>query len=64
MTTAKVYNSFSDKFGNKYSFDNYMEFASFWFNLSRKIAVSYFPNFKNLQKAAANSKEARIKIAF
>jgi hypothetical protein len=39
-----------------------MAFATFWFNLSRKVAVSYFPNFKELQKAAANSKEARIKF--
>ena len=65
MTTAKVYNSFSDKFGNEYKFDNYMDFATFWFNLSRKVAQSYFPaNFKDLQNAAANSKEARTKIAF
>lgn len=60
MTTTKIYNSFSDKFGNVYSFSNYMDFAKFWFNLSRKVAQSYFPtNFNELQKAAANSKEAR-----
>lgn len=59
----KTYNSFSDKFGNNYSFDNYMDFASFWFNMSRKAAQSFFPtNFADLQKAAANSKEARTKI--
>jgi hypothetical protein len=64
MTTSKVYNSFSDKFGNNYNFANYMDFASFWFNLSRKAAMSFFPtNFNDLQKAAANSKEARTKIA-
>jgi len=62
-TTNKVYNSFSDKFGNEYKYDNYMSFASFWFNISRKVAISYFPtNFNALQKAAANSKEARTKI--
>lgn len=64
MTTSKIYNSFSDKFGNNYSFQTYIDFASFWFNLSRKNAMSFFPtNFADLQKAAASSKEARTKIA-
>ena len=59
----KVYNQFTDKFNNEYTFDNYIDFAKFWFNLSRKVAMSYFPaNFKVLQNAAANSKEARTKI--
>ena len=56
----KAYNQFSDKFGNEYQFDNYMDFAKFWFNLSRKVALSMFPeNFQKLQRAAANSKEAK-----
>jgi cyclopropane fatty-acyl-phospholipid synthase-like methyltransferase len=56
----KVYNQFTDKFNNEYKFDNYMEFSRFWFSLSRKVAMSYFPTtFSELQKAAANSKEAR-----
>lgn len=59
----KVYNQFKDKFDNEYKFDNYMDFAKFWFNLSIKVAKSYFPaNFKELQNAAANSKEARTKV--
>ena len=58
----KVYNSFSDKFGNQYGFDNYMDFAKFWFNLPYKYAMLSFPNFQKLQNAAANSKEARTKI--
>lgn len=59
----KVYNQFTDKFNNEYKFDNYMDFAKFWFNLSRKVALDYFPeNFKKLQNAAANSKEARAKV--
>lgn len=63
MTATKVYNNFSDKFGNKYSFATYAEFAMFWFNLSRKAAMSFFPaNFSELQNAAANSKEARKKV--
>jgi len=58
----KTYNNFTDKFNNVYQFDNYMDFAKFWFNLSRKFAISYFPsNFKELQKAASNSKEALTK---
>jgi hypothetical protein len=58
----KVYSNFNDKYGNQYSFENYMEFAVFWFKFSRKNAMSFFPDFKNLQNAAANSKEARAKI--
>lgn len=63
MATSKIYNSFSDKYNNVYSFETYLEFASFWFNLSRKAAMAFFPeNFKALQNAAANSKEARTKV--
>lgn len=62
-TKTKIYNSFTDKSGNEYKYKNYTDFAKFWFNISRKVAISYFPtNFNELQKAAANSKEARIKI--
>ena len=58
----KVYNQFTDKFGNEYRFDNYMDFATFWFNLSYRVAKAHFPNFQKLQNCAANSKEARTKI--
>jgi len=59
----KPYNKFADKFGNQYGFDNYMDFAKFWFNLSYRVQVSHFPeNRAVLQRAAANSKEARTKI--
>lgn len=59
----KIYNQFTDKFNNEYKFNNYMDFAKFWFNISTKVAISYFPaNFKALQNAAANSKEARTKV--
>ena len=61
-TTMKVYNSFTDKFGNQYGFDNYADFAKFWFAMSRKMAVSYFPDFAKLQAYAYNSKEARTKL--
>jgi len=63
ITSNKVYNCFSDKFGNEYKYDNYMDFAKFWFNTSRRALILLFPtNFNALQKAAANSKEARTKI--
>jgi len=63
MIQCKIYNKFSDKYGNEYSFDNYIDFATFWFKLSRKVAMSYFTaNFTILQNCAANSKEARTKV--
>jgi len=55
----KIYNSFFDKHGNEYNFENYLSFSSFWFSISRKSAISNFPDFANLQKYACNSKEAR-----
>jgi hypothetical protein len=63
MNAQKIYNTFTDKFGNVYSFKNYLDFSSFWFNQSRKSLIAAFPdNFIKLQNAAANSKEARTKI--
>ena len=59
----KVYNKFTDKFNNEYSFDNYTDFSTFWFSLSRKTAMSYFQtNFTKLNNYAYNSKEAKTKI--
>jgi len=59
----KVYNKFSDKYGNEYEFDSYESFSKFWFGLSRNVAKIYFAgNFTKLQNAAANSKEARTKV--
>lgn len=58
----KIYNNFSDKFGNKYSFDNYLDFAQFWFNLSYKSQCEGFGELRTkLQNAAATSREARTK---
>ena len=60
---GKVYNNFSDKFGNEYGFVDYASFSTFWFNLSRKNAMNFFPNnFKELQRAATVSKEALQKV--
>lgn len=59
----KIYNSFLDTFGNKYSFNNYEDFAKFWFGLSRKVQLSYFPdNFNKLNNSAIKSKKAREKV--
>ena len=60
---GKIYHSFTDRFGKVYSFDNYMDFATFWFGLSKKAQMDYFPeNYTQLQRAAANSKEARTRV--
>lgn len=61
MAKAKVYNNFEDKFGNKHSFDTYEEFSKFWFGLPYQYAKASFPDFARLQRAAANSKEARTR---
>ena len=63
MKNAKIYNSFSNKFGQSFSFDCYADFAKFWFGMSYAYAKSAFPDFAKLQNAAANSKEARTKLA-
>lgn len=62
MSKPKIYHSFQDIYGNQYGFNSYMEFASFWFDIPRRRAVSTFPEFRKLQNAAANSKEARTKV--
>lgn len=56
---TKVYSKFVDKFGNEYNYPDYASFAKFWFNLPTAYAKASFPDFKELQKAAASSKEAR-----
>ena len=59
----KPYESFSDIYGNEYNFDNYEDFAKFWFNLKRKTAMLYFgTDFKKLNDCAAKSKKAKTKI--
>ena len=58
----KAYNNFTDKFNNEYKFDNYLDFATFWFRLNKKVQMSYFSNYKELNKLACNSKESRIKL--
>lgn len=57
---TKIYENFTDKFGNVYKFSNYLDFARFWFRSSRRANLIYFPhNFKKLQAAATTSKEAK-----
>ncbi len=59
---AKVYNKFSDIYGNEYGFETYMEFATFWFGNSYQNNKRTFPNFVKLQNAASDSREARKKM--
>ena len=55
---------FSDKNNNTYNFENYMEFASWWFNNSTRYlkAVLAQETFKKLNRLAVNSKEARTRM--
>lgn len=64
LKNKKIYNNFTDVYGNTYSFETYAEFSMFWFNIKRKTAIAYFPEFKKLHNAAAFSKEARTKLVF
>jgi hypothetical protein len=63
MKTTKIYNKFSDIYGNEYGFDSYMDFATFWFNLPYQTGKKYFEPklWGKLQYAAANSKEAKTR---
>ena len=59
----KPYNYFTDIYGNEYNFNDYNEFAKFWFSQKVKTLKLYFGNdFKKLQNVASNSREARKKI--
>ena len=64
MSNTKQYTNFQDVYGNQYGFSDYMSFATWFFNISRKVATAYFDKetFRRLQYEAANSKEARTKI--
>lgn len=55
---------FNDKNNNAYSFENYMEFANWWFNNSTRYlkAVLAQETFKKLNRLAVNSKEARTRM--
>jgi hypothetical protein len=55
---------FKDKNNNSYSFANYMEFASYWFNCSHRYlkAVLDQKTFNKLNRLAVSSKEARTRM--
>lgn len=55
---------FSDKNNNTYNFENYMEFAKWWFNTSTRYlrAVLAPETFKKLNRLAVSSKEARTRM--
>ena len=59
----KIYQEFSDKFGNVYKFEDYMSFSKFWFGQKTMTLRALFPtSFNRLQNCAVNSKEARTKV--
>ena len=59
MRKNKIYNNFKDRFGNVYGFDNYLDFARFWFSIPFRHLQNDFPEFKKLQYVATSSKEAK-----
>lgn len=58
---TKAYTNFNDLAGNAYGFADYMSFATWFFDLPRRIAVKRFSpeTFKALNNAATKSAEAR-----
>jgi hypothetical protein len=62
--TTKQYTAFQDISGNKYGFNSYMEFATWYFGVSRRVLRACLPNatFKQLEKEATKSAEARRKF--
>lgn len=60
----KIYSSFAAIDGTQFAFPDYMSFATWFFSLPRRIAVVRFaPDvFKKLERAAAQSTEARRKV--
>jgi len=61
---TKAYTQFTDDYGNEYSFENYAEFAFWWFNIPfRRAKLAFSPEtFKKLERAATQSKEARAAV--
>ena len=61
MAKTKIYQNFQDKIQNNYFFNNYLDFATWFFNLSFQTKNDRFESkvLKKLQRAAQNSKEAR-----
>jgi hypothetical protein len=65
MTTAKKYSAFQDNRGNQYSFASYMEFATWFFGVSRRTLIASLSTetFRKLEREASQSAEARRRIA-
>lgn len=63
--TNKVYNSFTLQNGQQFNFDNYLDFSTWFFSVSRNALQQIAGNdlFNQLNKAANNSSEAKAQIA-
>lgn len=59
MTATKY--TFTAKNGTQFSFDNYIDFATWFFGMYRRILVASFDSetFKRMNYLACKSKEAR-----
>jgi hypothetical protein len=61
MTTTAAYQNFQDINGNSYSFNDYMTFAEWWFDMPQRQRVAHFDKktLNTLQRVAQSSKAAR-----
>lgn len=64
MSNTKQYSNFKDINGNEYGFNSYMEFATWFFGISRRVLVASLPaeTFRKLQWEATKSADARRKM--
>lgn len=64
MSNAKQYSAFQDNNGTQYGFSSYIEFATWFFGISRRVLIASLPSatFKALEKEATKSAEARRKM--
>jgi len=62
---TKQYSAFQDNNGTQYGFPSYMEFATWFFGISRRALSASLPaaTFKALEKEATQSTEARKRMA-
>jgi hypothetical protein len=62
---STAYSSFTAIDGTRFAFSDYMSFATWFFSISRRVLVASFDaeTFRALERAAANSREARRRMA-
>jgi hypothetical protein len=61
MMKTKAYTSFNDIHGNSYGFQDYETFADWWYSIPRRRMIGSLDSsdFKKLERAASQSREAR-----